>query len=71
VPKIPTRRLKRVHIHIYEVDYTRLHQIFDTNPGFSEGIREVLHKFCNQMEAKVQATVQRNNYVPPADTSLD
>lgn len=72
MPKIPARKLQRVHIHIYEADVVRLHQIFDAMPGFSAGIRELLHKFCNQMDAKVQATALRNNYVqPPTDIDIE
>lgn len=58
MPKRATGELQRVHIQLYSQDVVRLHQIFDHTVGFSAGIREIVKKFCNQLEANVQQTAK-------------
>jgi hypothetical protein len=58
MPKRETEQLKRVHLWIYERDYDRLHAFFDGRIKISDAVRQILHNYLNQIEAKAGAVAR-------------
>ena len=58
MPKRETEELKRIHLWIYERDYERLHTYFDGRIKISDAVRQILHNYLNQIEAKAGAVAR-------------
>lgn len=58
MPKRETEQLKRIHLWIYERDYDRLHTYFDGRIKISDAVRQILHNYLNQIEAKAGAVAR-------------
>ena len=58
MPRQEIEDLKRIHLFIYERDHERLHTFFAHNIGVSKAVRQIIHNYLNQVEAKAYRTAK-------------
>lgn len=55
MPRHETQDLERIHLWIYKRDRERLDAIFGPTTGLSKPVRQIIHDYLNNIEARARA----------------